>query len=126
MRRPHVHVVLGDPRRQPGELVVLAGRHDDEPDLRTVVLAGPRWRPSGNLNALAEVYRRAVEVTNERSARSLVLPGSLTVGPWPVDEVTRVALTVIMGTPTTAREITIAVPTAAMLEKWAEALIREP
>jgi hypothetical protein len=121
-----VQVVLGDPRRQPGELVILPGRHSDEPDLRTVVVAAPRWRPGGGTRPLAEIYRRAVEVTNQRAARSLVLPGSLTVGPWPIEDVTRVALTVLMSTPITARDITIAVPTPALLERWAEALVREP
>lgn len=65
-------------------------------------------------------------VANERRAQSIVLPGALVQGSWPMDDVTRVAMTVLMSTPSTVREVTIAVPTVAMLELWAEALVREP
>ena len=122
-----MQVVLGDPADQPGDLVVLPGRRQHELDERTVVVKAPRWKPpAGNENALAEAYRCAVAVANGRGARSLVLPGILAVGVWPMEDVTRVALTVLMSTPGSAREVTIAVPTAAMLEVWAEALIRQP
>jgi hypothetical protein len=43
-----------------------------------------------------------------------------------MEDVTRVALTVLMSTPSPTHEVTIAVPTPAMLELWAEALVREP
>jgi hypothetical protein len=67
-----------------------------------------------------------VALATQRVARSLVLPGALAVGVWPMEDVIRVALTVLMSTPSSVREVTIAVPTPAMLELWAEALIREP
>jgi len=118
---------MGDPDDQPGDLVVLPGRRTHDRDPRTVVLAAPRWKPpSGDQRRLAEVYRTAVALANERGARSLVLPAALVQGIWPMEDVTRVALTVLMSTPSSAHTVTIAVPTPAMLELWAEALIREP
>jgi hypothetical protein len=121
-----VQVVLGDPDDQPGDLVVQPGRRTHDRDPRTVVLAAPRWKPpSGNEHALAAAYRSAVALATQRDARSLVLPGALAVGVWPMEDVIRVALTVLMSTPSSVREVTIAVPTPAMLELWAEALIRE-
>jgi hypothetical protein len=125
MRRPHVRVVLGDPEQQPGALVLLPSRRDAQHG-RVVRLTAPRWKPNGSIRPLAEVYRRAVATVNDRGAESVVLPGTLTLGPWPLEDVTRTALTVLMSTPMTARDVTIAVPTAAMLEVWAEALLREP
>jgi hypothetical protein len=125
VQRPHVRVVLGDPEDQPGDLVLLPAKHAGTRGERVVLVAAPRWRPQGSVRPLAEVYRLAVALTTERGARALVLPGSLTLGPWPMDDVTRVALTVLLSTPTTARDVTIAVPTPAMLEIWAEALVRE-
>lgn len=75
---------------------------------------------------MANAYRQAVAVANERGARSMAVPAILAVGPWPMEMVTRVALTVFMSTPTTLQEIFIVVKTPAMLEQWAEALIRSP
>jgi hypothetical protein len=43
-----------------------------------------------------------------------------------MSDVTRIALTVLMSTPSTVRDVVIAVPIPAMLEVWAEALAREP
>lgn len=122
-----MRVVLGEPEDQPGDLVILPAKHPGERGARTVLVEAPRWKPpSGPERALAEVYRRAVAVATERGARSVVLPPALVLGFWPMEDVTRVALTVLMSTPSPAHEVTIAVPTPAMLEVWAEALVREP
>jgi O-acetyl-ADP-ribose deacetylase (regulator of RNase III) len=92
-----------------------------------VLVHAPRWKPTGGQDhLLAEAYRSALAAARERGATSLVLPAALVVGWWPMEDVTRVALTVLMSTPSPAREVTIAVPTPAMLEIWAEALVREP
>ena len=56
----------------------------------------------------------------------MALPAILAQGPWPLEEVTRVALTVLKSTPTTVHEVVIAASTPAMVERWAEALVREP
>ena len=55
----------------------------------------------------------------------MALPAILARGPWPMEAVTRVALTVLKSTPTTVDEVVIAAGTPAMVERWAEALIRE-
>jgi hypothetical protein len=127
MRRPRVRVVLGRPDDQPGDLIIVPARRDSDVGPSVARVAAPRWRPpSGPDHPLAQAYRRALEVANERKARSLVLPGALVLGSWPMEDVTRVAMTVLMSTPSSVRDVTIAVPTPAMLEIWAEALIREP
>jgi hypothetical protein len=119
--------VLGAIDDQPGDLMIKPGRRDDEVGPSVAVVAAPRWKPpSGPDLPLAQAYRRAIEVANERKARSLVLPPALVLGWWPMEDVTRVAMTVLMSTPSTVREVTIAAPTAAVLEIWAEALAREP
>ena len=120
-------MVLGAPHEQPADLVIVPGRRAEDPGPSVAVVKAPRWKPpSGPDRALAEAYREAVAVANERRARSIVLPGALVQGWWPMEDVTRVAMTVLMSTPSTVHEVTIAVPTAAMLEMWAEALVREP
>lgn len=107
--------------------MILPARSDGDVGPSVARIAAPRWRPpSGPDHLLAQAYRHAIEVANERQARSLVLPGALVLGSWPMEDVTRVAMTVLMSTPSSVREVTIAVPTAAMLEIWAEALVREP
>lgn len=122
-----MRVVLGAPEDQRADLVMLPGRRDEEVSPFVTVLKAPRFTPpSGPQLALAQVYRRAVAVATERGAESLVLPGALVLGSWPMDDVTRVAMTVLMSTPSTVREVIIAVHTPAMLEVWAEALAREP
>lgn len=127
MHRPRVRVVLGRPQHQAGDLVIVPGRRDKDAQHSVVVIAAPKWRPpSGPDHALAQAYRRAIQVANERQARSLVIPGALVLGSWPMEDVTRIAMTVLMSTPSSVREVTVAVPTAAMLEIWAEALVREP
>jgi hypothetical protein len=127
MRRPRVRVALGPPEDQPGDLLIVPGRRDADVGPSVATIAAPRWKPpSGPEHRLAEAYRHAVVVANERRARSLVLPAALVLGSWPMSDVTRVALTVLMSTPSTVREVTIAVQTPAMLEVWAEALAREP
>lgn len=92
-----------------------------------MTIKAPKWTPpSGPERPLAEVYRRVVRVATERRARSLAIPSALVLGSWPMEEVTRVALTVFMSTPSSLRDVIVAVPTPAMLEVWAEALAREP
>lgn len=122
-----MRVAIGDPRDQHADLAILPGRRNSDVDPFTVMVKAPRWRPpNGPDRALAETYRQAVQLATERQATSLALPSSLALGVWPMEDVTRIAMTVLMSTPSTVREVTIAVPTAAMLEVWAEALAREP
>lgn len=120
-------MVLAEPTNCQADLTILPGRHDAAPSPFVLVLKAPRWQPPrGSEVKLAEVYRRALAEATERGARSLVLAPSLTDGPWPMDDVTRVALTVLMSTPSSVREVTIAAATPGMVEIWAEALVREP
>lgn len=56
----------------------------------------------------------------------MALPAILARGPWPLEEVTRIALTVLKSTPTSVQDVVIAAGTPAMVERWAEALVREP
>lgn len=122
-----MRVVLGEPEQQPGDLVVLPARRTGERDARTVLVEAPRWaQAGGSEHRLAQAYRAALAAARERGAQSLVLPSALVLGFWPLEDVTRVALTVLMSTPSPARQVTIAVPTPAVLEIWAEALAREP
>jgi O-acetyl-ADP-ribose deacetylase (regulator of RNase III) len=122
-----VRVLLGIPDQCPADIVVLPGSHAKASQgSRIVTVAAPRWqRPSGPERSLAEAYRAAVAEANARSARTMVLPAILARGPWPLDDVTRVALTVLLSTPTTLQEVTIVARTPAMVERWAEALARE-
>jgi len=106
--------------------VILPGRRDTD-DIGLVTLKAPKWKPPGGPElALAQVYRRAVEEASRREARSMAMPSALVIGSWPLDDVTRVAMTVLMSTPSPVRQVTIAASTAAMLERWAEAIAREP
>ena len=121
-----MRVVMGDPRDQPVDLVVLPGRRDVD-DIGLVILKAPKWKPpSGPELALAQIYRRAVQAASERDARSMAMPSALVIGSWPLDDVTRVAMTVLLSTPSSLRQVIVAVSTPAMLERWAEALAREP
>ena len=121
-----MRVVMGDPSDQPVDLVVLPGRRHVD-DIGLVTLKAPKWKPpSGPELALAQVYRRAVQEASNREARSMAMPSALVLGSWPLDDVTRVAMTVLMSTPSSLREVIVAVSTPAMLERWAEALAREP
>jgi O-acetyl-ADP-ribose deacetylase (regulator of RNase III) len=119
-------VQLGRPEQVPADLVVLPGAHlQHRPDGRTVVVPAPRWTmPDGPEHRLAEAYRKAVALANARGARTMALPATLARGPWPLDEVTRVALTVLHGSPTTLREVVVVASTPAILERWAEAIAR--
>lgn len=127
MRRPRVRVALGDPHDFDADLVIVPGRRDDEPAPSVVVVKAPRFKaPSGPELALATTYRHAIDVASRRRARSIVMPAALVLGSWPLDDVTRVAMTVIMSTPSSVQQVTIAARTPAMLEHWAEAIAREP
>jgi O-acetyl-ADP-ribose deacetylase (regulator of RNase III) len=118
---------MAEPRSVPGDVVVLpAARAGADPGGRVVRVRGPRWNPRGAVDhLLAQAYRDAMAAASARGARSLVLPDSLSRGPWPLDDVTRIALTVLLSTPSTVREITIAAKGPGTLERWAEALARE-
>lgn len=120
-------MALGSPHDFPADLVIVPGRRDDEPGPSVVVVKAPRFKPpSGPELALATTYRHAMDVATRRDARSIVLPAALVLGSWPLDDVTRVAMTVLMSTPSPVRQVTIAASTPAMLERWAEAIAREP
>jgi hypothetical protein len=122
-----VRVALGHPQDFPADLVIVPGRRDDEPGPSVVVVKAPRFKPpSGPELALATTYRHAMQIATQRKAQSIVMPAALVLGPWPLDDVTRVAMTVLMSTPSPVRQVTIAVDTPAMLERWAEAIAREP
>ncbi len=126
MRAPHIRVLLGEPADSPAELVVLPGGSPGGQG-RTVVIPAPAWRPpDGPERALAQAYRRAVAEADARGARSMAIPAVLARSPWPLDVVTRVALTVLTSTPSSLLEVHVMASTPAMVERWAEALIREP
>ncbi len=113
--------MLGEVQESAADVIILAGARRSESG-HVVTVSAPRWRPDGNRRALPEAYRDAVAAANARHARSMAIPAILARGPWPLDEVTRVALTVLKSTPTSVHEVHIVVGTPAMLEVWAEAL----
>jgi hypothetical protein len=118
-------VALGNAEDTSADIVVRAGARASA-DGRIVTVCAPRWQPpAGVEHLLAGAYRDAVAAANLRQARTMVLPAILARGPWPLEEVTRVALTVLRSTPTTLHEVVIAASTPAMVERWAEALVRE-
>lgn len=122
---PRIKVVLGQVEDTDAQVIIRAGRRAGAVG-RVVTVAAPAWRPNGaTARDLPAAYRHAVAAANERHASSMALPAILARGPWPLDEVTRVALTVLKSTPTTVREVSIVVGTPGMLEVWAEALIRD-
>ena len=126
MRTPRIRVVLGTPEECVADVVIRAGARPRQ-EGRLVTVAAPRWhQPDGPERLLAEAYRDAVAAANVRQARTMAMPAILARGPWPLEEVTRVALTVLKSTPTTVHDVVIAGSTPAMVERWAEALIREP
>lgn len=122
---PRIQVVLGDVMDLPVDLVVVARGHAASDQPGVAVVDAPRWRRDVKEHELAAVYRRALALASERGARSLGLPTSLSTGPWPIDDLTRIALNVISSTPSSVRRVMIAVPTPAALERWAEAIVRE-
>lgn len=126
MRTPRIRVVLGIAEDTDVQLIIRAGSHHAD-DGRVVTVPAPRWHsPDGPKHALPEAYRQAVAAANARNATSMALPAILARGPWPLEEVTRVALTVLKSTPTTVQEVIIVAGTPALVEIWAEALVREP
>jgi O-acetyl-ADP-ribose deacetylase (regulator of RNase III) len=126
VRSPRIRVVLGRPEDTSADIVVLPGSRVHESG-RIVTVVAPRWHsPSGPERLLADAYRQAVAQANARNARSMALPATLARGVWPLEELTRIALTVLLSTPTTLHEVVICASTPAMLERWAEALVREP
>ncbi len=126
MQRPHVRVTFGALSAAQTDVVVVPGRRA-RVDGRTITVAAPRWRPpTGPDRALAQAYRDAVAAADARGAHSMALPAILARGAWPLEDVTRIALTVLLSTPSTVREVQIVASTPAMVERWAEALVREP
>jgi O-acetyl-ADP-ribose deacetylase (regulator of RNase III) len=126
MRSPRIRVVLGLAEDTTADIVLRAGARPGE-EGRVVTVCAPRWKPPrGPEHLLAEAYRDAVAAANVRQARTMALPAILARGPWPLEDVTRIALTVLKSTPTTVSEVVIAAGTPAMVERWAEALVREP
>ncbi|HYN57508.1 MAG TPA: macro domain-containing protein [Motilibacterales bacterium] len=126
MRSPRIRVLLGHPEDSTADIIVRAGTRPAEHG-RVVTVCAPRWRPpDGPEHQLAEAYRLAVAAANARKAETMALPAILARGVWPLEELTRVALTVLKSTPTTLHEVVIVAETPAMVERWAEALVREP
>ncbi len=126
MDGPQIRVVLGDAEAFETDIVVLPGRRASASG-RLVTVPAPRWIGSqGSERQLAEAYRRAVAAANVRRARSMSLPAVMARSPWPLEDLTRVALTVLGSTPTSVRNVLIAAGTPAMAEAWAEALCRQP
>ncbi len=126
MRTPRIRVVLGSPEECVADVVIRAGSRPSE-EGRLITVTAPRWhQPDGPERLLAEAYRDAVAAANVRQARTMAMPAILARGPWPLEQLTRVALTVLKSTPTTVQDVVIAGSTPAMVERWAEALIREP
>ncbi len=121
MREPRIRVVLGQVEDSTTDVLIRAGSRSSVSG-RTITIPAPRWRPDGSRRALPDAYRHAVAAANAHQAQSMAIPAILARGPWPLDEVTRVALTVLKSTPTSVREVQIVVGTPAMLEVWAEAL----
>ena len=125
MRSPRIRVVLGRPEDTLADIILRAGARAAD-DGRVVTVSAPRWKPPrGTEHLLADAYRDAVAAANARQARTMALPAILARGPWPMEDVTRIALTVLKSTPTTVHEVVIAAGTPAMVERWAEALIRD-
>lgn len=126
MRSPRIRVVLGHAEDTSADIIVRAGARPGQ-EGRVVTVCAPRWqRPGTADHVLAEAYRDAVAAANARQARTMALPAILARGPWPLEEVTRIALTVLKSTPTSVHDVVIAAGTPAMVERWAEALVREP
>lgn len=126
VRQPRIRVLLGRPEDTAADIVVLPGSRPRSSG-RVVTVAAPRWHPpNGPERELAEAYRHAVAEANARLADSMALPAILARGAWPLEQLIRVALTVLLSTPTSVREVYIVARTPAMVERWAEALIREP
>ena len=108
MRSPRIRVVLGRPEDTSADIILRAGAQAAE-DGRVVTVCAPRWQPPrGTEHLLAEAYRDAVAAANARQARTMALPAILARGPWPLEDVTRIALTVLKSTPTTVHEVLIA------------------
>lgn len=126
MRTPRIRVLLGQPEDTTADVIVRAGARPGERG-RVVTVRAPRWKPpDGPEHLLAESYRQAIAAANARHAETMALPAILARGAWPLEALMRVALTVLKSTPTTLHEVVIVVGTPAMVERWAEALVREP
>lgn len=126
MQRPHVRVIHGTLSEARTDVVVVPGSRARVAG-RTITVVAPRWHPpTGPDRALAQAYRDAVAAADACGAHSMALPAILARGAWPLEEVTRIALTVLLSTPSTVRDVEIIAGTPAMVERWAEALVREP
>lgn len=123
--RASVKVILGDVLDLVVDLVVVPPGHPAAGSPGVVTVDAPRYRAANQDYLIAGAYRRALEEATRVNAGALGLTTSLSRGPWPLDSVTRVAMSVIASTPSSVRRVEIATPTAAGVEIWAEAIARE-
>lgn len=127
----------GDPLVQ--ELRSLQTRHAGPSDGRAVVTTAgslpARWlihvlvpaysQHEDRDHLLSRAYRAVLAAADEVGARRLVMPPLGTTGPyWPLDDVARLTVGTLRTTPTAVREVVLALPTAAALERFAEAIAR--
>lgn len=125
MRAPHVRVLLGHPDDTNADIVIHAGSRASQRG-RVVTVVAPLFRPpEGPEHLLADAYRQAMAAANARDARSMAVPALLARSYWPLDALVRVGLTVLVSTPTTLREIVVTSTAPGMVERWAEAILRE-
>lgn len=124
MRAANLRVLGEVPHDDDADIIIRAGRRRSE-NGRVVTVAAPRWTPDGHRVALPEAYRQAMAVANERGARTMTIPGALVRGSWPLDDVTRIAMTVLLSTPTSVLAVSIIADGPGLWEAWTEALARE-
>lgn len=118
-------MLLGRPEDTNADIVIRAGSRAAE-DGRIVTVVAPLYRSGGGPeHRLADAYRQAVAAANARGARSMAVPALLARSYWPLDDLVRVGLTVLMSTPTTLREVVVTSSSPGMVERWAEAILRE-
>jgi hypothetical protein len=124
MGRVRVTVSLGDVLDLEADVIIVPTGHPAASDPRVHVVDAPRYRLTSREYELATAYRRALEIADRRQAFTLGLPTMLSDGPWPLDDVLRISLGVFESTPSSVRHIKVATPTAAGVERWAEAIAR--
>lgn len=74
---------------------------------------------------LSRAYRAVLAAADEVGAHSLVMPPLGTTGPyWPLDDVARLTVGTLRTTPTGVVDVVLALPTAAALERFTEAIVR--
>ncbi len=114
-----VHVVRALPVGLQSRLVITPGRRP------VIEIVGPVFSARDNREyLLSQAYRLALQRADDCGAAILALPTQLAWAGWPMEAVTRIAMTVLSSTPTVVREAFIVVPTVAALEIWSETLMR--